>query len=226
MVGLDVKHRNYLVHLVSRSLTRAKLSAKEAWTEILRELQNWPLAPGPRKDDPMFRRLVSAWVMVGTILFGGSVKAQRPFPADLVPKRTALERLSLERQWFGVVPLVETERLLDISIGGDLLFAQTSYAMAHAFEAESGRLIWSAQLGERSGFARGVAANSFGVYATNADTMFALDKKTGRLIWKHQLGTIPTSSPACDEERAMVGLTTGKIYAFTLKSRDDKGNET
>ncbi len=174
----------------------------------------------------MFRRLVSAWVMVGTILFGGSVKAQRPFPVDIVPKRSALERLQLERQWFGVVPFAETERLLNISIAGDLLFAQTSYAMVHAFDAESGRLVWSAQLGERTGFARGVTANSFGVYVTNADTFFALDKKTGRPIWKQQLGTIPTSPPACNEQLAMVGLTTGKIYAYTLKSRDDKGVET
>ncbi len=131
----------------------------------------------------MFRRLVSAWVMVGTILVGGTVKAQRPFPVNIVPKRTALERLGLERQWFGVVPLVETERLLRISVAGkakpddrSMLFAQTSYAMVHAFDAETGRLIWSAQLGERTGFARGVAANSFAVFVTNADTLFALDK--------------------------------------------------
>ena len=174
----------------------------------------------------MFRRLVSAWVMVGTILVGGSVKAQRPFPVNLVPKRSALERLGLERHWFGVVPLVESERLLSISIGGDLLFAQTNYAMVHSFEAETGRLIWSAQLGERTGFARGVAANSFAVFVTNADTLFAIDKKTGRTIWKMGLGTIPTSSPACDEDLAMVGLTTGKIYAYNLKVKDDRGNET
>jgi PQQ-like domain len=180
----------------------------------------------------MFRRLVSAWVLVGTILVGGSVKAQRPFPKNLVPKRSALDRLGLERHWFGVVPLVETERLLRISVAdktnkpGDrpLLFAQTSYAMLHAFDAETGQLLWSAQLGERTGFARGVAANSFAVFVTNSAQFFALDKKTGRPIWKSALATIPTTFPACDEERAMVGLTSGKIYAFTLKERDDQGN--
>jgi outer membrane protein assembly factor BamB len=181
----------------------------------------------------MFRQLVSAWVMVGTILVGGTALAQRPFPVNIIPKRRALDRLGLERQWFGVVPLVETERLLKISVAGkanpddrSLLFAQTSYAMLHAFDAETGQLLWSAQLGERSGFARGVAANSFAVFATNADTFFALDKKTGRPIWRHDLDTIPTSSPACNEELAMVGLTTGKIYAFALKNRDEKGNVT
>jgi outer membrane protein assembly factor BamB len=172
--------------------------------------------------------------MVGTILVGGSVKAQQPFPVNLVPPRSALDRLGLERQWFGIVPLVETERVLRISVAdktnkpGDraLLFAQTSYAMLHAFDAESGQLIWSAQLGERTGFARGVAANSYAVFVTNSAVFFTLDKKTGRQIWKVPLATIPSTFPACDEERAMVGLTSGKLYAFDLKNRDAQGNET
>jgi len=181
---------------------------------------------GIRKDEPMFHRLLSVGVIVGTLMTGGSSRAQMPFPVKLIPSRTALDRLGLERQWFGVIPLVQTERLLKISIGGDLLFAQTSYAMVHAYEAETGRLLWSAQIGEQTGFARGVASNSFAVFVSNADIFYALDKKTGRTIWKHKLGVIPTSSPACDEHRAMIGLITGKIYAFDLKIKDDKGNES
>ena len=177
----------------------------------------------------MFRRLLSVWVIVGTISAGGSAQGAAALPGAIsFPTRSALDRLGLERQWFGGGPAgrdraAARRSALRRAIGS---FAQTSYAMVHTFDAETGRLLWSAQLGERTGFARGVAANSFAVFVTNADTFFALDKKTGRPIWKIDLGTIPTSSPACDEERAMVGLTTGKIYAFDLKNRDDKGNET
>jgi outer membrane protein assembly factor BamB len=173
----------------------------------------------------MFRRMASLFLIVNSVLVGSAARAQMPFPVDLIPRRTALERIGLERQWFGVVPLVETERVLRISLGDGYVFAQTSYAMVHAFDAESGRFLWSAQLGERTGFARGVAANSFAVYVTNADNFFALDKKTGRTTWKYDLDTIPTSPPACDEERAMVGMTTGMLFGFNLKQRDDKGNE-
>ena len=100
-----------------------------------------------------------------------------PFPRDLVPGRTALERLGLERQWFAVIPLVETERLLRISRTQDLIFAQTSYAELHTLDAETGRLLWTANLGERSGFARGVAANSWAVFVTNAN--YALRPRSG-----------------------------------------------
>jgi outer membrane protein assembly factor BamB len=119
---------------------------------------------------------------------------------------------------------MQTERLLTISIGGDRLFAQTSYAMLHTFDVESGRLLWSVQLGEQTGYARGVASNSFGVFVSNADVFYALDKATGRTIWKYALGKIPTCAPACDEDRAMLGLASGKIYAYDLKRKDDKGN--
>lgn len=155
---------------------------------------------------------------------GGLAHAQMPFPVDLVPTRTALGRLGLERQWFGIVPLAETERLMKITLGEDMLFAQTSYAMLHAFDAESGRLLWSAQLGERTGFARGATANSYAVYVTNANILHALDKKTGRPVWKFNLGTIPTSTPACDEDRVMVGLTSGRLTTMNLKKTDSKGN--
>ena len=84
----------------------------------------------------MFRRLVPLWVIVSMMMAGGLAHAQMPFPVDLVPTRTALQRVGLERQWFGVIPLVETERLMKITLANDLLFAQTDYAMVHAFDAE------------------------------------------------------------------------------------------
>jgi outer membrane protein assembly factor BamB len=171
----------------------------------------------------MFRQLGPVWVIVVTILAGVPARAQMPFPTNLVPARTTLERLGLERQWFGVIPLVETERLLRISLAEGILFAQTNYARLHSFDAESGRHLWSAQFGERSGFARGVAANSFAVFVTNANILHALDKKTGRPIWTYNLGTIPTCTPACDEDRVIVGLTSGKLIAFALKKKDPKG---
>ena len=134
-----------------------------------------------------------------------------PFPVDLVPTRTALERLGLERQWFGVVPLVETERLMKITLAGDLLFAQTDYAMVHAFDAESGRLLWSAQLGERTGFARGVAANSFAVYRDQRQ--HACTRSTRKPAGRSGGTTWGRSRPArrpATKTAVMVGMTSGR----------------
>lgn len=124
----------------------------------------------------MFRRTVPLWVIL-SIVAGSSARGQMPFPRDLIPGRAALERLGLERQWFAVVPLVETERLAKISRTQDLLFAQTDYARLHAFDAETGRLLWTTQLGSKSGFPRGVSANTWAVFATNANFLYALDRE-------------------------------------------------
>jgi outer membrane protein assembly factor BamB len=172
----------------------------------------------------MFRRVLPVWVIL-SIIAGSSARAQMPFPTNLVPARTSLERLGLERQWFIVVPLMETERLLRISRTDNLMFAQTSYARLHAYDAETGRRLWTAQLGERTGFARGATANSWAVFVTNSNILYSLDRGSGRTMWKTNLGTIPTSTPACSESRLWVGLTNGLLKGFSLKRTDSKGNE-
>ena len=172
----------------------------------------------------MLRRSLPVWVFL-SIIACPSARAQMPFPTHLLPSRTSLERLGLERQFFVVVPLVETERLLRISRTESLLFAQTSYAKLHTFDAETGRRLWSVELGERSGFARGVASNSWAVFVTNANMLYALDRGSGRTLWKTNLGTMPTSTPACDESRVYVGMTNGILMGFQLKRTDAKGNE-
>ena len=73
----------------------------------------------------------------------------------------------------------------------DLLFAQTSYACVHTFDAETGRLLWTAHLGERSGFARGVASNSWAVFVTNANMLF-VPRPRGRAT---DLATQPRHDP-------------------------------
>jgi outer membrane protein assembly factor BamB len=172
----------------------------------------------------MFRRSLPIWVIL-SIVADSWARAQTPFPRDIIPGRAALERLGLERQWFSVIPLVETERLLRISRTQDMLYAQTSYARVHALDAETGRIVWTASVGERSGIALGVAANSWAVFVTNANMLFGLDRGTGREMWRINLGTLPASTPACDESHVMVGMSNGMLIAHRLKYLDQKGNE-
>jgi outer membrane protein assembly factor BamB len=178
-----------------------------------------PALPG---GDCGFARPPAPWLSGAR---GRTIEVRLPCSGYLIPGRAPLERLGLERQWYGIVPLVETEHLTRISRSQDLLFAQTDYARLHTFDAETGRLLWTAQLGGRAGFSRGVTANSWAVFVTNANVLFALDRGTGRTIWRTSLATLPTSTPACDESRVMVGLTNGMVVAFNLKSVDIKGNE-
>ncbi|MDR3621644.1 MAG: PQQ-binding-like beta-propeller repeat protein [Paludisphaera borealis] len=174
----------------------------------------------------MSRRLalVLAPLLLG--MAGPWVQAQSTVPQDLIPKRTSLARLGLERQWMAVVPVAGSEQILRISRSADLFFVQTNQAMLHVYDAETGRHRWSAQLGEQAPSARPVSSNSYAVFATCANIMLALDRNTGRVIWRANLATIPTSGTACDEEHLLVGLNTGMVNCYRLKQEQEKGPAT
>jgi outer membrane protein assembly factor BamB len=171
----------------------------------------------------MPRRLALVWVFSQLALSGPFVRAQVPFATDLVPSRTSLARLGLERQWLAVVPLNATERLLRISRSADLLFAQTNHGSLHTYDAQTGKLLWSASIGRDTPRAYPVSSNSYAVFGTYADTLVALDRKTGRLIWKKPTGTLPTCGTVCDEDRVMVGTMDGRVDAYSLRDKGPKG---
>jgi outer membrane protein assembly factor BamB len=156
-------------------------------------------------------------------LAGPAARAQTPFATDLVPKRSTLARLGLERQWTAVIPLYGTERLLRISRSSDLFFAQTDHGAVHTFNAETGQLMWSASVGELTPRALPVSSNSYMVFGTAANILTALDRRTGRQVWKVDLHALPSCGTACDEDRVMVGLTNGRLVGFSLRETPPKG---
>jgi outer membrane protein assembly factor BamB len=171
---------------------------------------------GNRKEWAMSRRLGLTLALAGItcVVIASAANAQVPYVQSLVPKRTALARVGLERQWTTVVPLTGVERLMNISLAENLMFAQTTAANFYVYEAETGRLLWSARLGTQTGTARPASVNSKRVFATNATQLHALDRLTGRTVWVTDLGNLPSSETAADEHHVMVGMTNGKLMAF------------
>jgi outer membrane protein assembly factor BamB len=164
----------------------------------------------------MTRRLMSAWV--GLVLAASVAQAELPFSKEMLPSRPALARLELDRQWYNVVPLEGgAEQVLELSIDDRLVFAQTNHANFHVFDSESGRLLWSANFGNYSVDAFPASSNSSKVFATNSNTLYALDRQTGQVAWKKKLDHLPGSSTACDEDRVWVGTLSGKLHAYSSK---------
>jgi len=169
----------------------------------------------------MTRRIVLGWAFLA--LLGTAARAQIPISRDMIPTRTALGRVGLERHWMAVVPMEPTEKLIEISMADNLVFAQTDAAMFHTFDAETGRRLWSTHLKYPAADVFPASANSRMVFVSNSNYLYALDRSTGRTVWTENLMTLPSSPTACDEERVMVGLSTGLLRAFSLYQRDEKG---
>jgi outer membrane protein assembly factor BamB len=174
----------------------------------------------------MRRRLPLAWALALVALAAGPVAAQVPFARNLLPTRSALGRVGLERNWYAAIPLGSgNERVLDLSIDKGLLFVQTTMGNFHVFDAETGRYLWGANLGTRRSVAQGASVNSDSVFVASTNTLFAFNRKTGRPIWQARLEGIPVSDTACDEHYVMVGLRSGKLVAYsarTLKNPNPK----
>ncbi len=172
----------------------------------------------------MLGRSLLSFTLLTSLLSALPAQAQVPFPRDLVPTRTALAHAGLERSWMVTVPLTGDERVMLVSMNNDMVFASTNKGNFHAYEAETGRLLWSANIGPQTARARPASGNSFAVFVTNLNMLYALDRRTGRPIWQFDLQKLPTSSTSCDEDHVYVGLNDGKIYGYTLRVKDTKGN--
>ncbi len=164
----------------------------------------------------MPRRLVLA--SLALLLVCGTTRAQVPFGTDTIPGRRALARINLDLQFTTVIPLVGAEKLIQLSIDNGMLFGQTNHANFYAFDAETGRFLWGAHLGDITTKASPVSVNTFAVFVSNSNSIFALDRKTGRQIWKQELTDIPSSSTAADDTVVMVGLESGKLESFEAKT--------
>jgi outer membrane protein assembly factor BamB len=168
-------------------------------------------------------RVASVWVLALLAWASPSAQAQIPISRDLIPSRNSLARLGLERQWLIVVPLTESQRLMQISRSADLFFAQTNGGMLHTYDVETGKLLWSASLGATTPSARPVSSNSYAIFGTSGDMLTALHRQTGQVIWRTHLGTIPSSGTICDEDRVMVGTTDGRLTTFKLREPSPRG---
>jgi outer membrane protein assembly factor BamB len=159
-------------------------------------------------------------------------RAQLSFTPDLLPSRTALDRVGLERHWAAVVPVSgPAERLLLISLATTKLdaekdrtwiFAQTSHSRLHAYDGETGRYLWGVRLGHPGLTALPVSVNADSAFVTSNQTLFCLNRETGDIRWTAPLQTFAASPTAADEEHAVVGLTNGMLSGFSVRDhRDD-----
>lgn len=166
----------------------------------------------------MLRKLTLACAAFLAFLSTDTVVAQVSFNTTSLPSRRSLSRLNLEMQWNSVVPLAAAEKLTELSIDSGILFAQTNSGNFYAFDAESGRQMWSIHLSRVTTKAEPASVNSTMVFVTNSNTLFGIDKASGREVWNQRLPDSPSSATNADDRMVLVGLQSGKLVAFEAQS--------
>jgi outer membrane protein assembly factor BamB len=140
--------------------------------------------------------------------------------AQTVIPEGALERHGLTRGWR---LQVELNRAIDhiafITQYGGALYVQTAHAFVHALDAETGKKIWSSQIGQTSQVSLAPGVNDTYLAVINGSTLFVLDRATGREKFRRVLGGAPGTGPALSDSKVYVFMVNGLIQGFDLEDQ-------
>jgi len=138
---------------------------------------------------------------------------------DLIPQGIAAAH-GLTRMWSVQVEIDRARsHVQNVLLDRGVLFVQTTAAMLHAFDAETGRPIWSGPrlVGNPRQPSMAPAVNRRFVAVLNGTRLYVLNRVNGDLLWETELDGIPGSAPSLVDFRVMVPMLNGLIVAYRLK---------
>jgi outer membrane protein assembly factor BamB len=127
-------------------------------------------------------RMRSGWwvgcAAVGLMLCGSARLARAANAAELLVPQTSSERHGLTRAWFTQIPVGGRSRITHIVQDDGTLLVQTSAAMLYALDTETGRILWSQQVGEPKRPTQRPAANGRPTAQSDAAAVDRILEKT------------------------------------------------
>jgi outer membrane protein assembly factor BamB len=151
-------------------------------------------------------------LMAAAVLCGIS-----PAGAQLIAPSTAL-RYGLARPWYAQIGSPQVAGALEhVNYDEGLLLVQSRGGVLTAIDAETGRTLWSTQVGERNRSTTEPAANSKYVVVLNGSTLFVVDRASGDIVWQRMVGGAPGAGPGVSQTHAFVPLVNGKLEGYDLE---------
>ena len=96
-----------------------------------------------------------------------------------------LNRNGLTRAWWSHATInSKRDRLSNALVDETHLFLQTTRGVVTAFDADTGKLLWSRQVGASDRAIFPASANDELLFVINGLQLFALNKNTGRIAWQ------------------------------------------
>ncbi len=170
----------------------------------------------------MRRILFVALLLLAAYFYTSPVSAA---PNELISETTAAQH-GLTRPWFAQVELDRSRaRLRDLILFDGILYGQTDAGVVHAIDAETGKTLWSKQVGEPNhpSFPPGVNHDLLAVI--NGSRLYVLNRINGDLLYEKVVDGAPGAGPALSAKRVYVPMTSGMIMAFRLQPAADPKRE-
>jgi len=134
-------------------------------------------------------------------------------------RQNQLRQQGLTRAWWGQAVMdYQRDKLRHLTTDGDHVFAQCTNGIITAFDAESGRKLWSNRIGDTDAPQMPASTNDEHLLVWSAATMYLLNKDNGQKELQFKLPGQPSTSARSDKEQIYVGFLDGSLYAFDLKT--------
>ena len=100
------------------------------------------------------------------------------------------------------------------------LYTQTDNGIVRSYDAETGKVRWTTNLGDSPTESLGVAGSGKYVAALKGGFVFCLESESGSVLWKKRCEAGPSAPPQVDDGEIYVPLITGRVERFRV---EDKG---
>jgi hypothetical protein len=169
----------------------------------------------------MVRLSVCVTLLLAWLVATGDVVAQVARP--LLIDQTAAARHGLARSWFGFVRVGGGRSpIVDVKFDAGTLFVQTGIGTVHAIDGDTGRTIWSADVGSPSHPSMPLGISESRVAVLNGTMLYVLSRSTGQLEFSKSMRGVPVAGAALTDEAVFVPNTAGQVETHSLVEEDHR----
>jgi outer membrane protein assembly factor BamB len=146
------------------------------------------------------------------------------YTTPVPPDAAALDRLNLRTEWATYLPVDgRRDAIVLVQTFDDQLFVQTRDGLVIAVDARTGRVLWTAALGNgEPTVVYPLAVNREFVFVANVTRLHAFHRATGVTEFAYDMGSFPTAGLAADDSGvyAVLSVRSGTAGAQRLVAYD------
>jgi hypothetical protein len=136
---------------------------------------------------------------------------------------TAAARHGLKRAWFGHVRAGGARSPIEeVRFDAGTLFVQTGMGSVHAIDGNSGRTLWSADVGSPRHPSMPLGLSESRVAVLNGTTLYVLSRSTGQVEFSKSTRGVPIAGAALTEQAVFVPNAAGQIETYSLVDEDHR----
>lgn len=141
-------------------------------------------------------------------------------PAEQLLSQSSVARAGLTRSWFTQIGSPRsTGAVAHLNCDQGMLYVQTTRGNVSALDAETGRMLWSAQVGSPNHVSSEPDGNKNILAVVSGSTLYVLDRHSGALLWQRLLNGTPGAGPCVTATTAYVPMVNGFVQGYNLEKK-------